>query len=1161
MYHIEKGDIGGAAGTIFFQFVIGQLIYADMYNLKPWVYLNNVSYVIYDPLVHGQGPGVSFDMMSGMNVSYIQRPNGHWRDAYPGPPEHEDALVPTKFHFDGNGVWEDYFEPVSDFVPGDQSCRDKPLLTMDLYLVTPGVHGFAPWAPRCWRYQYLPDYITKPHLPLNEWLEPQRIAAHKTVQKYIRLRPKLLERAENANPSCSLSNPCLGLHIRQSDKAGGRRQIQTSEFLPWVERFLEAGGKWIYVATDSGKVLEEINTKWPTNVQNRIRTIGDNVVRSNDKQAVFDIASHHRTNTEILIEIQALANCQFLVHGLSAVTESSIWMNIDLHYTSVNLEDPDHLPENDFGDLVKQVIQGGNASQVLAEKRRTDWWKGNNDVIPDQQPSQHACDGVEGILHIANAGRVAAAGTAFFTSVLNQIIYAEEHNLKPWVHLNNESSYIFDDVFHSPRGVTLEDMIFNMHIDNTTLASDHSIQIPGKVVPNYQAQIGKLYLPGTGIWDHYLEPVTDFVPGDTSCQNKPLVSLTPEQVDPGLNALSPTSVKAWRYDDVPDIIWKPENISLRDWKEPQRRRANKIINKYYRFRPFIEERVHEVNPITPDSPPCLAVHLRGSDKGGKYRGKFPANRFRDYMAAFVEAGGTTIYVASDSRRMLEYIDQHFSQEVKNAIRTQGPYVARAAKHWPPHSLDSHHRTNSELLVDVLAMSKCQLLLHGNSAASEAAIYLNLNLHNQSMNWEDKEDFMSVEDFRDMSLNVLRAAGVKTPNITREAKPPTEAPKSLDPVEVARQRLRNVSYIADQPQASCRRNAIIYLAQKKHSSYNRDSYGIFLESLELLNKNYLSLNGHKQNTDLIVFHTSDFDTKDLESFEEKFGKDVREIVRFVDLDGSPYWQRPSHHANDDPRDWYAFPAFSEGYRRMMHWFAIDIWQFFADYNLAYDCNYEYIMRFDEDSFLHSPINYDVFNFMRSNDYNYGFRLCSYELQVTQRIWKLWRKAHPRPPPIRDIDLHMCGVYNNFFIAKLSFFQSSDVWTFLKFVDRQGMIYRRRLGDLMIHSMAVYAFSPPEKIHRFLDFTYEHSTFDVVSGCLIWGGIQAGYNDTNADKTINTFYKEKVAEKGCTANRTITFEGGLSPTYSHLPKEIRDGKLKLKSVMAGKVELLGKGILSG
>lgn len=244
---------------------------------------------------------------------------------------------------------------------------------------------------------------------------------------------------------------------------------------------------------------------------------------------------------------------------------------------------------------------------------------------------------------------------------------------------------------------------------------------------------------------------------------------------------------------------------------------------------------------------------------------------------------------------------------------------------------------------------------------------------------------------------------------------------------------------------------------------------------------------------------------------------------------------------------------------MHWFAIDIWRFFQDVGEETGCKYEYIMRFDEDSFLHSPIDYDIFDFMKRNDYNYGFRLCSYEMQVTQRIWKLWR-SYKSPAPFRDIDLGMCGVYNNFFVAKLSFFQSAPVQRFLKFVDRQGLIYRRRLGDLMIHSMSIYAFSPPEKIHRFLDFTYEHSTVDKQTGCVMWGGIQAGYNDPNATITLHAYMQQKVIGKGCTANVTLPSQDDLSPTYQHLPPEVQR-TLKLETIMAGKVELPGKGSLSG
>ena len=90
---------------------------------------------------------------------------------------------------------------------------------------------------------------------------------------------------------------------------------------------------------------------------------------------------------------------------------------------------------------------------------------------------------------------------------------------------------------------------------------------------------------------------------------------------------------------------------------------------------------------------------------------------------------------------------------------------------------------------------------------------------------------------------------------------------------------------------------MYLAQKKHSSYGCCSHGMLLESLRLLNENYLSVNGHADNTDLLIFHAGDFGQSDLDAFEERFGIDFRRAARLIDLSNTIYWQRPSWHEND------------------------------------------------------------------------------------------------------------------------------------------------------------------------------------------------------------------------------------------------------------------------
>ena len=57
--------------------------------------------------------------------------------------------------------------------------------------------------------------------------------------------------------------------------------------------------------------------------------------------------------------------------------------------------------------------------------------------------------------------------------------------------------------------------------------------------------------------------------------------------------------------------------------------------------------------------------------------------------------------------------------------------------------------------------------------------------------------------------------------------------------------------------------------------------------------------------------------------------------------------------------------------MIRFFTSGIWQVVAH------LGYEYVMRFDEDSYLWSPIHYNIFDYMASNKLEYGYRLASLE----------------------------------------------------------------------------------------------------------------------------------------------------------------------------------------
>ena len=392
--------------------------------------------------------------------------------------------------------------------------------------------------------------------------------------------------------------------------------------------------------------------------------------------------------------------------------------------------------------------------------------------------------------------------------------------------------------------------------------------------------------------------------------------------------------------------------------------------------------------------------------------------------------------------------------------------------------------------------------------------------------------------------------------------------------------------------TCKTNAIVYVTQKVHSSYKRDSFGIMQRSLDLLYKNYLMIDGHYRNADVFLFHEGDVTAEDLDMLESKQDPAARGTMRLVNLADSPYWQVPEWLRNDNQTEWRGSQRYSVGYRHMMRWYSLQLWNYFADLNdqrrrnnnnnnnNGGDCSYKYIMRMDEESFILSPIQYDLFDFMKSNNYAYGFRLCSYELGPGSHAWLEYQK-HKKESENQQIKVHSpffgrCGFYNNFFIAELDFFRSEPVQDFLNWVDRAGYIYRSRTSDLVLQSIAVYSFCPPERIHRFLDFTYEHFTFYPHSGCPWWGGIQAGYNDAHGRERIQNWARVHVNGPKCQvqtpnhpyAVRVVELTApDLSPTFTHhLPPHLvnnknNNGQLQLLEVAAGLVDLAGKGRQSG
>jgi hypothetical protein len=295
---------------------------------------------------------------------------------YPGPPLiNKNALNSTKVEMTiiGNGIWGSYFyplttSPASNPLTKHQTgntlpCQSLPLVQLKKNQVFPGIHYYAPWAVRAWPYNDVPSNLKPKNQRLQEWFEPSRRRAAGIVKQYYRPLPWLIQAVEDANPTTRNDasdidrKPCLALHVRLTDKSGRqRKKLGLSTFLPYAEAFVKSGGESIFLATDDARVFGQMEASWPAQIVERIRMQRD-AHRSTGKTAVFDMSQgKHVSNSEALIDIYAMSKCGFMVHGFSAMSEAAIYLNLQLHNQSVNLEDPNHMSAEQFRVLVESVM-------------------------------------------------------------------------------------------------------------------------------------------------------------------------------------------------------------------------------------------------------------------------------------------------------------------------------------------------------------------------------------------------------------------------------------------------------------------------------------------------------------------------------------------------------------------------------------------------------------------------------------------------------------------------------------------------------------------------------------------------------------------------------------------------------------------------------------
>ena len=167
----------------------------------------------------------------------------------------------------------------------------------------------------------------------------------------------------------------------------------------------------------------------------------------------------------------------------------------------------------------------------------------------------------------------------------------------------------------------------------------------------------------------------------------------------------------------------------------------------------------------------------------------------------------------------------------------------------------------------------------------------------------------------------------------------------------------------------------------------------------------------------------------------------------------------------------------------------------------------MMRFDDDSFLLSNVDYDWFQTMRNEKREYGFRALSRECDKGFGAFAdSYREAHGLEAPVDDGTIfcerfprhcsnhtphqHLTqrfprkfgarpycegpgrlGFYNNWFVTRVGWWTSPAVSQFREAFDDSGLIVTRRNNDLIFQTAVVRFLLPRDKWRRFADFSYQ------------------------------------------------------------------------------------------
>ena len=283
-----------------------------------------------------------------------------------------------------------------------------------------------------------------------------------------------------------------------------------------------------------------------------------------------------------------------------------------------------------------------------------------------------------------------------------------------------------------------------------------------------------------------------------------------------------------------------------------------------------------------------------------------------------------------------------------------------------------------------------------------------------------------------------------------------------------------------------RDAIVFLVHKARG--DPQPLSLLNKSLTLLHEHYAP---HVHAADILLWHEGDFSQSDLEAL----GHGSNSRMRLCLLDCCTGWGYPARLYGVEKerlRKDIRSTGFGVGYRLMCRFNAITMW------GVLQRLGYTMIMRCDDNSYILSRVGYSIFERLRKEGRDYGWRML-YPFGAKGDCRDLDSiRALPALAPYKEALSSYCtrrsplGVYNNWYVTNVTWWLTPPVQSLLQAIDDSLVAFTHRMGDHAIQSFVMHTLMPLERRLQFVDWTYEHVTIRNGHPNSM-GGLAVGYND--------------------------------------------------------------------